>query len=88
VDGYLGHPQVKMCVRHASGWRAYGSVPEALQLFEVQDGDYTFQRGLERGDMLELTATFEPSQDDASFAWFTRPRAKLVRAIEPAATAS
>ena len=62
----------KMLVRHESGWRAYGTEPRAIEV--------------KRGDVLSLTATFEPSEKDTKFAFFARPIATITEAAPEPAT--
>lgn len=52
--------QLKMVVEHATGWKAFGSVPSGMNA--------------ERGDEIKLTATFNPTDDDPKFALFKMPR--------------
>lgn len=50
----------KMLVRHADGWKVWGTVPRALDVPA-------------KGDTVTLTATVEPSRDDAKFGFYSRP---------------
>lgn len=75
---------LKMTVKAAAGFLVWGSVPSALSLVEVtrsEGGDtWTEQRGLERGDRVEFTATLQPSDRDAKFGFFKRPsKARVVK---------
>lgn len=73
---------LKMLVKADDGWLAWGTVPDALSLFDFTDGDgYNRQRGLERGDRLALRARFKPSDRDEKFGFFSRPNAKLVQTV-------
>jgi len=51
--------QLKMLVQHASGWKAWLSMPEALEA--------------EIGQQFAITATFTRSEDDSTFAYGKRP---------------
>lgn len=68
---------IKMLVKAAEGFLVWGTVPSNLQLFQV--GDY--QRGLKRGDRVELVATFTRSDKDSKFGFYKRPIGKLVEAV-------
>jgi hypothetical protein len=50
---------LKMTVKHADGWAAWGTVPSGLEI--------------EKGDIVTLTANLTPSQDSKTFAFFKRP---------------
>jgi len=67
VDGFRG-PVTKMLVRHADGWKVWGTVPAGLTV--------------ERGDEVEFAAKIEPSRDDPKFGFFSRPT--QARKIGPA----
>jgi hypothetical protein len=57
-EGYYGDV-TKMLIKHADGWKAWGTRPAG---------------NAEIGDTIKLAASFEPSRDDAKFAFFKRPR--------------
>lgn len=57
--------QLKMLVKHATGWTAWGTCPRDCY-------------SVERGQQIELTATFQPARDDAKHAFFKRPIARLI----------
>jgi hypothetical protein len=58
----------RMLVRHAAGWKVFGTVPAALS-------------DLKAGDAVEFHAAIKPSKNDAKFGFFSRPtKAKLVPA--------
>jgi hypothetical protein len=50
----------KMLVQSRDGWKVYGSQPKHLN-------------NVERGDIVEFTATIEKSKDDPKFGFFSRP---------------
>lgn len=81
-DSYYG-TQVKMTVKTSEGWLAWGTVPSSLEYFDhptekaFEGSDTPVQRGLQRGDKIELTASFTPSDKDSKFAFFKRPIATL-----------
>jgi len=50
----------KMLVRHATGWKVWGTVPAALA-------------GVQKGEKVRFTATIAPSNDDPKFGFFSRP---------------
>jgi hypothetical protein len=50
----------KMLIRHADGWKVWGTVPRALDTPA-------------KGDTVTLTATVEPSRDDPKFGFYSRP---------------
>jgi hypothetical protein len=58
VEGPYGR-QLKMLVKHSTGWKVWGSVPAGA---EVQ-----------RGDRVTFNARVEPSRDDPKFGFFSRP---------------
>ena len=58
---------VKMLVKHASGYKVWGTVPSNLRDMPVGD------QILGRGDRVAFTATVEPSNDDSKFGFFSRP---------------
>lgn len=49
----------KMLVKHDSGWKAWGTVPAAIDV--------------EKGDRVRFTASIKPSDDDLHFGFFSRP---------------
>ena len=53
-------PATKLLLKTADGWKAWGTCPRALELPA-------------KGDTVTLTATLEPSKDDAKFGFFSRP---------------
>jgi hypothetical protein len=53
--------QWKMVGVHADGWCCWGTVPASC-------------RGVDKGDMVRLTATFKRSDTDPKFGFFSRPR--------------
>ena len=55
----------KMLVKHADGWKAFGTAPRSIE------GD------VKKGDHVRLTATFSPKDDDPKFAIFKRPIAEI-----------
>lgn len=59
-------PAMKMLVQTDAGWKAYGTRPEGL------DNDDA-ALSLHVGDTVEFVATLEPSRDDKSFGFFSRP---------------
>ncbi|MDE2095705.1 MAG: hypothetical protein KGL39_00480 [Patescibacteria group bacterium] len=65
---------LKMVFKSDQGFLLWGSVPSSLQLVEVEG----LQRGLQRGDRVELTATLERSEKDPKFGFFKRPRGRLL----------
>lgn len=68
VDSQFGST-LKMLVKEDRGFKVWGTVPNSLDV--------------ERGDRVAFTATVEPSKDDATFGFFTRPsKASAVTARE------
>lgn len=67
----------KMLVKDDRGFKVWGSIPRALELFDVEQSDeqgsWKLQRGLERGDRVSFSATVEPSNDDTHFGFYKRP---------------
>lgn len=57
---YDMYPQLKMTIKHASGWCAFGSIPKALN-------------GVKVGDTVEFEAKPSPSKDDIKFGYYNRP---------------
>lgn len=58
---------IKMLVKHEDGWKIWGTVPSAI-------------RGVNIGDVVEFDAKIEPSRDDATFGFASRPtKAKIIR---------
>jgi hypothetical protein len=57
-DSQFGR-SLKMTVKHADGWAAWGTVPSGLEV--------------EKGDVVRLTANLTASRDNATFAFFKRP---------------
>ena len=74
-----------MVVKHAKeGWAAWGSVPKGLREIPSVDAiGQAFDRVVEKGERIELTATFQRSERDAKFAFFSRPFGKLVEGSAP-----
>lgn len=73
----------KMTVKTSDGWLCWGTVPSSLEIFDhptdrLPGTDMPVQRGLQRGDKIELTATFTVSDNDPKFAFFKRPIGKLI----------
>ena len=68
---------LKMLVKSDEGFKLWGTVPSALEVVEETKGEngdsWTEQRGLERGDRIQFTATLEPSADDPKFGFYKRP---------------
>ena len=52
---------MKMLIKHADGWKVWGTVPAAAY-------------GLERGDTITVEAAIKVSDDDAKFGFAARPR--------------
>lgn len=72
---------LKMLVKAAEGWLAWGTVPAAVAMIDVKDEDgYERQRGLERGDRLMLKACFKRSDRDEKFGFFSRPNGRVLSA--------
>lgn len=72
IDGYTRYslPTTKWTLLTDAGWRLYVTAPAA-----IEDAG--------RGDTVRLTATLEPSRDDATFAFGKRPsKAVLVARAE------
>jgi hypothetical protein len=58
----------KMLVKHASGFKVYGTIPSSISV--------------EKGDVVTFTATVEPSNDDRTFGFFSRPVKASVKVTE------
>lgn len=58
---------LKMLVKHASGYKVWGSVPSGLYI--------------DKGDIVRFTATIECSKDDKKFGFFKRPRKAVKLAV-------
>lgn len=58
-DGFYGS-QLKILVKHETGFMAWGTCPDGL-------------RDAERGASVEFNATFAPSKNDPKFGFFKRP---------------
>jgi hypothetical protein len=54
----------KMLAKHESGYKLWGTVPSGCDA--------------NKGDVIELTATIEPSQDDPKFGFYKRPAGRTV----------
>lgn len=66
---------LKGTFKHSTGFLLWGTVPRALEIVEV-NGE---QRGLQRGDRVEFTATLERSSRDPKFGFYKRPsKARLL----------
>jgi hypothetical protein len=64
-------PSYKMLVRHADGWKVWGTVPSSV-LDEI-----------ERGDEIEFVASVKVSDRDPKFGFASRPgKAKLIKAAK------
>lgn len=63
--------QYKMRVETEGGWIAIGTIPAAIvrQLDDHKDL---------RGQVISFAATFEPTRDDATVAWFSRPSKAVI----------
>jgi hypothetical protein len=74
VEGFYGCT-VKMLVKHADGWKAWGTMPAGLFA--------------EKGDLVEFAATLEAAADDPKFGFWKRPAKAMVveKAAAPAAAA-
>lgn len=66
-QGAFGYT-LKMLVKHATGFKVWGTIPSNLTI--------------EKGAVVMFTATVEPSKDDRTFGFFTRPAKACV--ITPA----
>jgi hypothetical protein len=70
-EGYYG-VELKMTVQHESGWRVWSTIPAAIA-DQVEDLDDL------KGQQVAFTATLKRSDDDASFAFASRPsKASLI----------
>ena len=69
--------QLKVTIKDERGFVVWMTCPSSLAI--VQAGE--FQRGLERGDKVEVTATIEPSEKDAKFGFGKRPVGGKVLAL-------
>lgn len=58
----------KMLVKHASGYKVYGTIPSSISV--------------QKGDVVTFTATVEPSNDDRTFGFFSRPAKASVKTTE------
>jgi hypothetical protein len=68
-EGFYGI-QTKMLVKAADGWKVWGTVPSAL-IGEV-----------ERGSVVEFSASLQKSDNDEYFGFFSRPsKAKVIKAL-------
>lgn len=80
--------QYKMTVKDNRGFIVWGSIPDSLNLFDVTvkaaDGEtWPNQETLKRGDVIEFTATVEPSDRDAKFGFHKRPTKARVISLVP-----
>lgn len=74
VDGYAyGTSTLKMLVEDDRGFRVWGTVPSKLGI-AVNDDGHRYHREVAKGDRVTFTATVEPSNDDAYFGFYKRPR--------------
>jgi hypothetical protein len=73
-EGYRGSIEYKMTVRADAGFRAWMTAP--VSLLDVPG------IGLDRfkGQRVEVTATLEPSREDAGFAFGKRPKVAVLEA--------
>lgn len=58
VEGRYG-TAIKMLVKHADGWKVWGTCPASLEC--------------EKGDTVRFEAKVEPSRDDPKFGFYSRP---------------
>jgi|TARA_R110000824_G_scaffold46059_1_gene132712 hypothetical protein len=73
----------KMIVKHADGWKVWGSVPTSLTItWTAYMGDTrSADLDVAVGDIVRLTATVSASDNDPKFGFFKRPaKAQVVRA--------
>ena len=67
----------KMIVKHADGWKVWGSVPSSLAQRVAYASPYTTPSGheatVEVGDIVRFTATVSASDNDPKFGFFKRP---------------
>jgi hypothetical protein len=75
----------KMTVLADAGFKVFVTIPNSIAYAERNDdGSYTMPAG--RGDRVRFTATFERSNDDATFAFGKRPaKAEIVARVEEVA---
>ncbi len=63
---------MKMLVIDDRGFKVWGTIPESL--LEIPDSiSVTGSRPLSRGDRVRFAAGIEPSKDDDTFGFFSRP---------------
>jgi len=77
---------LKMLVKTDGGFLLWGTVPACLEIIEETKKEgtdtWTEQRGLQRGDRVEFTATLTRSDRDEKFGFFKRPtKARLVELV-------
>lgn len=83
VDSRPGYSQygrhvpdrIVMQARADEGWTCWGTVPASCLLIVEADGVH---RGLRPGDRIELTATFNPADNDPKHAFYQRPSGRVV----------
>lgn len=76
--------QIKMLAKAINGgWKVWCTVPSALSIVDVVTGEDggRIQRGLVRGDVIEVTATLTPSKDDPKFCFGSRPNGRMISAV-------
>ena len=73
---------LKMIVKHADGWKVWGSVPKGLteavytrSRYIGEVGTTTDELTAAVGDIVKFTATISASDDDPAFGFFKRPTA-------------
>lgn len=65
-EGFYGY-QIKMTVKHESGWVVWGTMPNAL-VEEVEGRQEEL-----KGQKVRFTATVKAAEDDPKFGYFKRP---------------
>jgi|SRR5215831_4343584 len=71
VIGHFG-PQIKMLVKHSTGWKVWGTMPARL--------------AADKGDTVRFEAKVEVSKDDPKFGFYSRPsKPEVVSRATPAA---
>lgn len=76
-DEYDRFGSTKMLVKHADGWKLWGTVPSSI-LHDIA-----------RGDEVEFSATIKVSDKDPKFGFWSRPtKARLIKAAEAAKEAA
>lgn len=83
----------KMIVKHADGWKVWGSVPTSLTSYVPGQMNISNPNGMEAGtqvttvqvgDTVKFTATITASDEDPKFGFFKRPTAAGVTARQEA----